>query len=263
MKMLGALVAALAAAIAFAAPAAAQDEDHFTVTPYIWLPNIDGNLRFNIPPGADGSPNVEVGPNDYLENLEMALMIAGEARFGRVSAFTDLIYLDFGTQGSSVVSVTGPLGNELPIDIGSEVEFKGLLWTLAGGYELVHGDNFTLQAFGGVRYLSSEADLNWTLSGPLNQFPQSGATDRDTETWDGLVGVRGEGRAGNWIFPYYLDVGAGDSDLTWQALAGVGYRWGWGDLRLSYRHIAYEQGDGELIEDVAFSGPAIGASFRF
>lgn len=263
MKVLRALLAALASTAALAAPAAAQDEDRFTVTPYIWLPNIEGDLRFNIPPGAGGSPIVKVGPSDYLENLEMALMIAGEAKFDRVSVFTDIIYLDFSSQGSSVVTVTGPGGNEFPIDAGSEVDLSGLLWTLAGGYEFVRGDSFTLQAFAGLRYFSAEAGLDWSLAGPLNQFPQSGSIDRESESWDGLVGVRGEGRAGNWIFPYYVDVGGGDSELTWQALAGVGYRWGWGDLRLNYRHLAYEQSDTDLIQEAAFSGPALGATFRF
>lgn len=262
MRIPGALLVALTAAVACAAPAAA-DEDHFTVTPYIWLPNIEGQLRFEAPSGATGSPRVKVGPTDYLENLEMALMIAGEARFGRVAAFTDVIYLDLGTQGSSVVSVTGPLGNEFPIDVGSEVEFSGLVWTLAAGYEFIQTETFTSQAFAGFRYLSADATLDWSLSGPLNQFPQTGSIGRDGEAWDGLVGVRGEGRAGNWIFPYYIDVGGGDSEITYQALAGVGYRWGWGDLRLSYRHLAYEQDETDLIQDIAFSGPALGATFRF
>jgi hypothetical protein len=39
-----------------------------------------------------------------------------------------------------------------------------------------------------------------------------------------------------WFVPYYIDVGAGnDSNTTWQAYAGAGYRYDWGDLVFVYR----------------------------
>lgn len=63
--------------------AAAQPDDgkwQFSITPYLWAPNIDGTLSFNIPSRAIASPNMGVGPNDYLENLDFALMISGEVR---------------------------------------------------------------------------------------------------------------------------------------------------------------------------------------
>ncbi len=79
------------------------------------------------------------------------------------------------------------------------------------------------------------------------------------------MGLRGEFRpGGDWILPYYFDVGTGDSALTWQALVGVGYRFHWGDLVLAYRHLAYEFDDsakGDL--DLAFSGAGLGVAFRF
>jgi len=71
-------------------------------------------------------------------------------------------------------------------------------------------------------------------------------------------------RAGeHWISPYYVDVGAGDSDLTWQASLGVGYRWGWGDIHLDYRYLDYDQGDNALVQGMTLDGPSLGATFRF
>ena len=55
----------------------------FTITPYLWLPNIDGTLKYNSPPRTSGRPEVKVGPNDYLENLDFAIMINAEARKAR------------------------------------------------------------------------------------------------------------------------------------------------------------------------------------
>ena len=43
--------------------------------------------------------------------------------------------------------------------------------------------------------------------------------------WDGVVGLRGATDLNErWYITYYADVGTGDSDLTWQGLAAVNYR---------------------------------------
>jgi hypothetical protein len=68
---------------------------------------------------------------------------------------------------------------------------------------------------------------------------------------------------GNWFAPYYADVGGGDSKLTWQAMAGVGYAYKWGDVVLAYRYLSYEQGGNKLLEDVNLGGFALGVNFRF
>ena len=40
-------------------------------------------------------------------------------------------------------------------------------------------------------------------------------------------------------------------------------RFKWGDVLLAYRHLYYDQKDDKLIQEMRFSGPALGASFRF
>jgi hypothetical protein len=265
MKALCALAAAFAASLAFVGPAAADDDDNdrFSITPYIWLPTVEGDLRYNFSlDGEDFFPRIHVGPNDYLDNLEGALMIAGEARFDQFSIFTDVMLMDFERDSARLISIDDS-GTTPPIDIGTTSELSGGLWTLAAGYDLINDETWRLQAFAGFRYLNVEADSEWRISGSVGLFPETGSVSRESEAWDGLVGVRGEARAGDWFFPYYVDVGAGDSDLTWQGLVGVGYRWGWGDLRLDYRYLSYEQEEGALIEELTLDGPAIGATFRF
>lgn len=58
------------------------------------------------------------------------------------------------------------------------------------------------------------------------------------------------------------DVGTGSSALTWQAVAGLGYHLGWGDVRLAWRTIAYDLGEDGLLQGVTFSGAGIGVRFR-
>jgi hypothetical protein len=63
--------------------------------------------------------------------------------------------------------------------------------------------------------------------------------------------------------PYHLDVGTGNSDLTYQALAGVAYGFRWGNLSLTYRYLFYDEGDGGMVKDFSLGGPVLGAGFRF
>src|SRR5262249_38605232 len=79
-----------------------EDRWTFALTPYVWLPNINGTLKYSVPPGAAGSPDVSTGPNNYLQNLQHVLMLAGEARMEKWSIHADAIYLDFADQASSV-----------------------------------------------------------------------------------------------------------------------------------------------------------------
>ena len=46
-----------------------------SVTPYLWLPNINGNINYNVPNGGGtGQIGVSVGPNSYLAKLNFAFM---------------------------------------------------------------------------------------------------------------------------------------------------------------------------------------------
>ena len=61
-----------------------------------------------------------------------------------------------------------------------------------------------------------------------------------------------------------LDVGTGDSDLTWQALGGVGYRFEWFNLIAAYRYMNWDFGDDvKVLDDMDIHGPAVGIQFTF
>ncbi len=158
---------------------------------------------------------------------------------------------------------SGPV--QVPVSSSTRSDLEGGVWQLAASYTVSQNERSRFEVLGGVRYLTVKAEAGWQLNGPVGLFPQAGSLSQEAELWDGIVGVRGrlalaEGR---WFAPYYLDAGTGSSDLTWQALAGVGYAFDWGDLLLAYRHLSYQQGDDKLIQDLSFGGPGLGATFHF
>lgn len=151
------------------------------------------------------------------------------------------------------------------MNTGTQVGLEGGVWQLAASYDLSRGKASPFEILGGFRYLRLETTVDWQLTGGIGLFPQAGTLTETAELWDAIVGVRGKAKLGEgrWFVPYYLDIGGGDSKLTWQALAGIGYSFKWGDVLLAWRHLYYEQKDDKPVHELEMSGPALGATFRF
>ena len=278
---------ALAMLTAAAMPAHAQSasdepgEDgwQFSVTPYLWLPTINADLRFDLPAGIGGGEggstaiSSEIGPNDYFSNLDGAALVAAQARHGRWSINADAVYLSIDSEGSRVRTVNGG-GGALDVprqaNLGTSTDVKGAAITLTAGYAIVDSDKAQFEVLAGARYFGLEAELDWqlgrTLTGPGITLARDGQVGGDVDLYDAIIGWRGKhwlGTGKHWYANYYADVGTGDSNLTWQAMAGVGYAFRRTDLQLAYRHLAYEQGGDKLVQDLSFSGPLLGLTFRF
>jgi len=274
--VLGALVALALLVPVRAFAQATADKWNFSVMPYLWLPGMDGTLRYGPPSAGGASPNVSVDADTLLGALDMAFMLAAEARKGRWLIATDVIYLDLSSDSSAVKSIdfnpgSGPVNiANTALDAGTQTNLKGTVWTLVGGYAAVQDPRATFDVIGGLRYLGLKATTNWQLSatvtGPGTQtFTRTGSVTKSDDLWDAIVGVKGRVKLGdgNWFMPYYLDVGAGDSTLTWQSVLGVGHAYKWGEVILAYRYLSYEQGGNKLIEDLSFGGFGLGVNFRF
>jgi len=258
----------------------------FSLTPYIWLPTINGKINYpvsSLPNGGaggpsgqapDGSIDSEIGPNDYLSKLNFALMLNGEVRRGPWSGTFDYIGVKATGLGSMVHSFK-PLG--LPnIPVSNSVNtsttstLKTNLWTLTAGYELIGNDRMRLDGFAGARLGNLNGTVDWNLSAQITLpnsnrvFARQGSASTSRNFTDGIVGVRGSYRLDEqWSIPYYVDVGAGPSQFTWQAMLGASYRFGWGDLIVAYRHLSMRNDENSSLTQFELSGPLIGATFRF
>jgi hypothetical protein len=260
-----------AASSAFAQGAPA-DPWQFRATIYAYFPSISASTVF--PPPANGGTSIGLDASDYLRALEFAFMGSFEARKGQWGLLTDYIYLNFSADKSATrdFTLTGPLGQvSLPADVTGSVDLslRGWAWLLAGTYTAIERPDHEMQVLGGLRYLKFSSDVNWRLSGNVGSVPidgRQGSASIRPDYWDGIVGIRGRARLGadgKWFLPYYADIGTGDSDLTWQAMAGLGYSFSWGEVTAVYRHLEYDFGSSGALRDLSFSGPAIAASWRW
>jgi hypothetical protein len=235
---------------------------HFSATPYLWLPDVNATL--NYPLGRSGSISVDATPGGYLQYLDLAAMFTGEARKGEWSVFTDYIYLHFSADRSPVRFVTDPTGNTaVPVSIAGSSNLISNVWTLAGSYTAWRGESAFVDVFGGVRFLNFQSTIGWNFATPVANLPFGGGRSQSVNQWDGVVGFKGQVRFGDgkWFMPYYADIGSGSNNWTWQALVGVGYQFGWGELSLVVRSLSYYFDNAQL--DLRMTGPALGAAFTF
>ena len=259
---------AFIALAAFAGQAAAQltPSDRWTtrVTLYGFFPSVHADARTDTP---FGDISTTRDPDTYLTNLQSTFMGAFEVRKHPWSLQGDFIYLNFGDLKQKVRNISNPDGSGIDLTVNSNLntDLKGGLAQLAVGFAIANTETNTLDTLAGVRYLRLKTALDWEFSGPVGEFPQRGSAEKSKNYYDFVVGSRGRFIVGSdkWFVPWYFDVGTGSSRYTYQLMTGAGYRFGWGDVSLAYRHLAYKFGDDHGVQSLTFSGPIAGVTFRF
>ena len=258
------MILAIATTLLAATPVGAQANDdadrwNYEFAIYGWLPDIEGTLTEPMP----GTGNeLKIDAQTLLDNLEMTAQLAFEAKRGRWGIVTDVVYLSEEAQRSGSVEV--PQAPGLLLNTDARLDLTSWIAGVTGVRTLADGKRGNVDLLFGVRYFNVDTDLELQIQGPLPPELSSASFSSKTELWDGVVGIRGKVRLGeHWFVPYRLDAGAGDSDLTWQAFAGIGYRFGWGSLFGMYRSLNYDQGSDKALEDFTFAGPAVAVTFRF
>ena len=250
-----------------AAPGSQPGVWQVSASVYAYLPSIGGATSF--PVDAGGGP-INVSADKILDSLKMTFMGALDAHNGRWGMFTDLVYFDVGnTKTNSSDFTIGNIGLPAGTTSNLELDLKGSAWTLAGEYRVAADPAFTLDLLAGARMFALKQRLNWSISGSLGTIDpagRSGTSEVSNTLWDGIVGAKGRyvfGDRRQWSVPMYLDVGGGESSLTWQAATGLSYAYKWGELSAMWRYLDYDMKSGQAIQSVNFSGPMIGATFRW
>ena len=204
---------------------------------YFWGASIGGK-------SASGS-DIDIELDDILDSLELVFMGAAGVSKGKWTLAVDLIYLD--VEESDAIRP----------NLNATVKLTNWIITPVVGYNLVDTEKSRLDILGGARYLHMKADLQ-TVALTTRRAEDSGSN------WDAIIGARGDvDLAEKWYLFGYLDIGTGESDLTWQALTGIGYKFKRFDVRAVYRYLSWDFDDNPVLDELDISGPAVGIRFLF
>lgn len=250
IKKLFAGIAAGSMLLATAMPAAAEDMNsdkwEFGAEIYLWGAGIGTTT-------AEGD-DIDISFSDLMKNLDMALMTTLVARKDKWTLFSDIIYLDVSASDKSTANIIG-----YPVKTKIDVGMEAWIVTTAGAYQVMQNENTRLDVLAGARYFWLKMPMKIKI-GERSSIKASPSGD----VWDGVVGIRGNTNLNDkWYLTYYLDVGTGDTDLTWQAVAGFNYRFDKLDAVFGYRYLDWDFDDDAAFQDINVSGPYAGVRFRF
>lgn len=268
-------VVAASCLAALAAPAAKADTPdywdgdwHGSIQPYGWLPGISAETRFELP--NNGGTVVQKSDNNIFDYLSGALMVDGTLRKGNWGLYGDFDWVKFTNEEGRFTTIGGDrIGANANLD--TRWGIKGGMVNFAGLYTMAHGQQGYIDLVFGIRYLWIKGNLDWNFNlagnGGRADISNSGHLNNQTHVTDGIIGIRGRWSPfadSNWFFPYYVDVGAGSSDNTYQLMVGVAYAFHWGDITLNYRDVEYEQdSSNQFLKRVQLSGPALSFTWHF
>ena len=268
-KFVALACAVVVVAIGLPSPAHAAHADpwdgnwHYTISPYAWLPGIDANLRFQV---AD-SPVLNQSTGDIWDNLGGAFELMGYARKGRWGVYADLDWVDFSGLDGRAATI-GRAG--VPIRFDNRWDMQGAMASVAGIYNLTHGQSGYADLLFGARFVWIEGSLDWNLAaggnGSAIDFARSGSRSRRARFVNPVIGVRGRWMPfhGRFFIPYHLDYGAAGSTASAQASVGAGLAFAWGDVALAWRQVwLYQHADASVLKEVTLSGPSVQLAWHF
>lgn len=223
-----------------------SDEWRFEVTPYLWAPGIKGTL------GLDSglAQSADFTSSDVVSNLKSGGMISAEAHKGRWGVMGDVV--------SATLQKTGAI----PTDggaVGDKITLQQTILTGVATYTVANTKDAYVDALLGARAIYATATLN------LDGY---GTASKTTSTVDPIVGAKGRYRIADstWYVPFYGDIGSGGgtTNLTWQAMAGIGKTFSQLiDASLTYRALYYDMKDGGVLQKTTMLGPQVAVTFKF
>jgi hypothetical protein len=250
----------------------------FDLMPYLWMPSVNANINYSLPPALGGtvSANPSIGFGNLVSHLNIGFTGAADVRYDRFSLLTDFLWLNVGGVAGQFKSVNFPNHPAIPIsgsvNTTESLKLNSEIWTLAGGYTVAQGNWGNFDAIAGFRLLALSTRTNYslgvTIMGPRGNgatFGGVGSVSASADIWNGVAGFRGHVRLGDTMFfiPYYFDIGAGGSNLTWQVASGLGYQTPWADVSLTYRYLSFEQSNSSAEGRLWMQGPMLAVNFRF
>lgn len=226
----------------------------FSFTPYVWIAGLSGSMRTPHGSSPSGTAAADFGTNLTSNLSGFAFMGAAEARYGRFGVIADLM--------TFTISEDFDTPNNLLFN-GGNSRVTSTTFSLYGYYRVVDDAAVTLDLGAGGRAYWVDTRVR------LNPGLLPGGTASPSHNWvDPLLTARAQFRfSPQWGMSVFGDFGGFNvgSTASWQVGATVDWRpASWVDLRAGWRYMAIDySGSRGASLDLSFSGPIIGATFRF
>jgi hypothetical protein len=221
---------------------------------YFWGADLGGETT--------SGDDIDMPIDDIVDDLKLGFMGTVAATKGNWLLFADAFYLDVG-DGNKVTASVGLID----VDVIGAFDLKGFSSTFGAGYEIFQSSGTTVHGIGGVRFLWLDGKVEVDARESIGGTPISGQRITESEVgnnWDAIIGLRGTTELSNkWYLSYYGDVGAGGSDLTWQAALAANYRMKKADLVFGYRYLDFDLDGFGPIDELNMGGPFVGLKFSF
>lgn len=228
-----------------------------TIAPYLWLAGLNGKS------GVFGREPVHVSASfsEVFDILRFGSMAVTQLHNGTWGVFGDFIYV----KTEDEESVTRSLMS-VPTSLTAIVETSSFTGTLMGAYRVYSTPSAFIDVMAGARLWNVDDNIRLTLTqGGPSIAHLSGS---DGSTWvDPMLGVKGQfGLSPSWYVDAWGMVGGlgMGSEVTWDALIGVGYRWhDWLSIVGGYRALGVRYDHDGFLYEVIQHGPILGAVFHF
>lgn len=223
----------------------------FNASIYLWGMAIGGETS--------SGEDIDISFSDLWDNLNIAMMTWLVARNGDWLVFGDLQYADIEGDDNTTINPGPGMG------VNGELNLEFTQWVVqtGGGYTVSKSSKHVFDVLAGVRYIHQDAEIKLDIG-----LPQKLKRDASEDNIDAIIGVNSLLYLNDkWYLHSYADVGTGESKFTWQGMAALGYQFNSFDALLGYRYIYWDfdgsKGLGKLYDDLDFSGPQAGVTFRF
>ncbi len=167
---------------------------HFTLTPYLWLPNVNGSIDTRVSGLRDRNTGAELGevslsteidPNEYLADLQFAAKLTAEARKGDWSIITGphrhrLRRPALARTQHYRAPRAAPHGHR-PQTHHQPVHHR---LDPGGAYTVARNPKANLDVLAGFRYVGVDTELKWDLRGSRDFLDTTGGKKRKIDVWD-------------------------------------------------------------------------------
>ena len=246
---------------------------HITVAPYIWGSDRQGKLRvFDSAPAASWTACRNRGRAGRTDRL---LIEAELGRHGRRRCAQrrlrrlcrrDLRKRDYDRELQHV-GRSARRDRVIPISLGLSARLATSIWEAAAGYTVARGHDADLSIFMGLRQFPVNLTMGYNATvGKRGRIAPSGTVGVSSFTSDIITGLRGKAFVGDGHFfvPYYIDVGTGNSNQSWEGYTGAGYAFNHGQtLVVDWRSLNfYGFTPVSRVQKVTMYGPLLGYTFN-